>query len=346
MTELRWGIIGPGRIADHFAAAISRCSTSRLVAVGARDPKRDDYGGRFPGARVLEGYDAVLLDPDVDVVYIATPHPFHAHWGIRAAEAGKHVLCEKPIGVNRAEAEAMFRAARSAGTFMGEAFMYRFHPLTRKLVDVVRDGAVGPPRFIKSSFGFAQRRTAENERLFAHELGGGGILDLGVYPVSMVRLLAGVDTEARFTDPELVSATGHIGDTNVDEYACAVLQFPGDLVAEVSCSISGELDNTLRVFGTSGRIEVKEFWFGGGFDGGTAYINVFPSQGDPTSIPVGDEGRGLYDFEVDAVARAIANGSSEFTSPGMSWSDTLGNMQTADRWRSAIGLRYSFENNT
>ena len=150
MTEskpLAWGIIGPGTIAKTFAAALPHSETGRLAAIATRNPGKPGLAEAFPGARILDGYAAMLVDPEVEAIYIATPHPAHVEWAIRAAEAGKHVLCEKPIAVSRYEAEAMFNAARKAGTFLGEAFMYRHHPQTAQ---DRRDGAIrgrgrGPP---------------------------------------------------------------------------------------------------------------------------------------------------------------------------------------------------------
>ena len=335
---LNWGIIGPGLIAGHFAAAIARCDSSRLLAVASRDPSRGDLNRRFPGASVLSGYDTLLQDDDVDIVYIATPHPMHAEWAIRAAEAGKHVLCEKPIGMSAAEAEAIFAAARRAGTFMAEAFMYRLHPLTAMLVDVLEKRIVGDVRFIESSMAFDQPRDDAHRRLFAKELGGGGIFDIGVYPLSMARLIAGVQSGAPFENPVDVKGVAFIGDTGVDEWAAGVLQFPNGIIAEIACGISIELDNVLRIHGTLGRLEISDFWFGGGFDGGTAYINVIPRDGERHAIAVGDEGRGLYEFEIDAAARAIADGLQAFDAPGMTWQDTIGNMHAIDRWRESIGF--------
>ena len=120
-AAVAWGIIGPGTIARRFAAALPKSATGRLAAIATRNPDKPGLAEGFPGARILDGYEAMLDDPDVEAVYIATPHRYHAEWAIRAAEAGKHVLCEKPLAVSAAEAEAIINAARKAGTFLGEA---------------------------------------------------------------------------------------------------------------------------------------------------------------------------------------------------------------------------------
>lgn len=338
-NELRWGIIGPGLIARHVAAAIARCRHNTVAAVASRDPRGKNLAAGFPGVRVHHGYESILRDEAVDVVYIATPHPFHAEWGVKAARAGKHVLCEKPIAMSRAEASDMVAAARRSGTFMGEAFMYRFHPLTRKLVSVLESGVIGEIAFLKSSFAFARPRDASTRRIFDRDLGGGGILDLGVYPVSMARLVAGAATGRTTAEPLEIAGMAHVGASGVDEWASALLRFPGDILAELSCGVSIQLDNRLRIFGSKGRVEVQDFWFCGGIDGGTAHIDVYPIESGEYSIAIPDEGRGLYDFEIEATSRAIAAGRQEFEPPGMSWADSLGNMEVVDAWLTAIARR-------
>ena len=236
-TAIRWGILGPGTIAKAFAAALPHSETGRLVAIATRDPGRAGLAEAFPGARVLAGYDALVNDPEVEAIYVATPHPAHAEWTIRAAEAGKHVLCEKPIAVSSHEAEAMMVAARKAGTFLGEAFMYRLHPQTTKLVGMIRSGVIGDVRMIKASFGFAMGNPDPKHRLLASEAAGGGILDICCYPVSMARLIAGAAAGGPFLDPVKVYGVAHLGTTGVDEWASAVLYFPNDIIAEVSGSV-------------------------------------------------------------------------------------------------------------
>src|ERR1700742_5203269 len=182
VTTLRWGILGSGRIAREFAEALARSQQGRLVAVASRSSNIACVEA-FAGARLCHGYDTLLRDPEIDAVYIATPHPQHAEWAIKAAEAGKHVLVEKPMGLTAFEADAMFHASRKAGTFLGEAFMYRLHPQTAQLVDLVKSGTIGEVRMIKSSFGFAMPSFMPEHRLYANDLAGGGILDVGGYPV-------------------------------------------------------------------------------------------------------------------------------------------------------------------
>ncbi|MBZ9811846.1 MULTISPECIES: aldo/keto reductase [unclassified Mesorhizobium] len=342
-TPIRWGILGPGSIAKAFASGVAGSRNGKLAAIGARDPGKPGLAQSFPGARILDGYEALLTDAEIDAIYISVPHPGHAQWAIRAAEAGKHVLCEKPLALTAFEADAMMHAARKAGTFLGEAFMYRLHPQTLKLVELIKSGVIGEIRMIKSSFGFAMPDFMPQHRLYANDLAGGGILDVGGYPVSMARLIAGAASGQAFAEPDKVVGTAHLGQSGVDEWASALLHFPGGIVAELSCSISLNQDNVLRIFGTRGRIEVPDFWFAGGDrDVGLGRIDVIGADGVRETISV-NEKRHVYSFEVDAAGDAILAGRQEFAWPGMAWADSLGTLRVLDRWRAAVGLEYEIE---
>ncbi len=344
-SKIRWGILGPGTIAKDFFAGATQSDNGPVEAIGTRNPGKPGLAESFPGTRIIGGYEALLADPDIDAVYIAIPHPGHAEWAIKAAEAGKHVLCEKPMGLSAAEAEAMQEAARKAGTFLGEAYMYRLHPLTIKLIELLKAKTIGDIRMIKSSFGFAKLPFDPEHRLFSNALAGGGILDVGGYPVSMARLIAGIEEASGFLDPDKVTAVGHLGETGVDEWTSALLHFPNGIIAEVSCSVSLAQDNVLRIVGTKGRIELEQFWFAGGKQGGRSTIRVIGSDGSHSEVDI-DEPRHLYSFEVDAASDAIRAGRNEFGYPGMSRADTLGNLRVMDKWRTAIGLEYESEKYT
>ncbi|MGN8153930.1 aldo/keto reductase [Agrobacterium sp. 22094] len=341
LQPIRWGIIGPGTIAKTFAEGVAHSTTGRLVAIATRNPDRPGLSDGFPGARIVNGYDALLSDAEIDAVYIATPHTGHAEWAIKAIRAGKHVLVEKPIALSAYDADAIFHEAKKAGVFAGEAYMYRLHPQTAKIVELVKSGAIGEVRIIRSSFGFSMGSFRADHRLFANESAGGGILDVGGYPVSMARLIAGAVSGQPFLEPTKVSGVAHLGQSGVDEWASAVLKFPNEIIAEVSCSIMANQDNVLRIIGSEGRIEVQDFWFASGHKGGVGKIDVIKGK-DRQTIEVAED-RYLYSFEVDAAGEAIRNQSQEFAYPGMSWADTLGNLRVMDQWRASVGLEYGVE---
>ncbi len=344
VQPIRWGIIGPGTIARTFADGIAHSRTGRLEAIATRNPDKPGLAEAFSGARIIKGYDALLADPDIDAVYIATPHTGHAEWAIKAIRAGKNVLVEKPIALSAYDADAIFHEAKKAGVFAGEAYMYRLHPQTAKLVELIRSRAIGDIRIIRSSFGFNMGSFRADHRLFANETAGGGILDVGGYPVSMVRMIAGAVDGKPFAEPEKVAGAAHLGQSGVDEWASAVLKFANGIVAEVSCSIMAAQDNVLRIIGSEGRIGVKDFWFAAGHKGGTGRIDII--RGDKVETIELPEDRWLYSFEVDAAGEAIRQGKKEFDAPGMAWADSLGNLRVMDQWRASVGLEYSIEKAT
>ena len=338
-TALAWGILATGRIAGSFARGVDRSQHGRLAAVGSRSRANAERFARdFPGLRAHASYEALLADPGVQAVYIAAPHPQHVEWAVRAAAAGKHVLCEKPAGLTHAEMVIMAEAARAHSVLFMEAFMYRCHPQTAKIVEMVRQDLLGEIKLIQSAFGF-NAPFDPGSRLWSNATAGGGILDVGCYPVSMARLLAGAAVGAPFLDPVEVSGAGQLHpETGVDLLAAATLRFPTGLVAQVSASLGVEQDNTLRVYGTHGMLRVP--------------APYHPSCGvEPAHFFLHRHGREetisvvapstLYELEADAFASAVAQGFREV--PAMTVADSLGNMATLDRWRAAIGLVYEQE---
>jgi predicted dehydrogenase len=258
--KLAWGILGTGRIASIFAKGVAQSRTGTLVAVGSRTREgAEKFGEAFAIPHRHESYEALLADTDVQAIYISTPHPWHAQWAIKAAEAGKHILCEKPIGLNAAEAMAVVEAAQQNNVFLMEAFMYRCHPQTRKLVELIRSGVIGQVQVIQATFSFRLGDRPES-RLLKNELGGGGILDVGCYCVSAARLIAGAAQGKDFVDPLKVEAVGHVGKTGVDEYTVASLKFPGDILAQLFTGVQVNGENVIKVFGSQGMIEVPSPW--------------------------------------------------------------------------------------
>ncbi len=336
-TPLRWGILGTGTIAHTFARALAETTTGRLVAVGSRGREAAArFAAEFGAVRPHDGYAALLADTEVEAVYIATPHPAHAEWAIAAARAGKHVLCEKPLTLNLGDSGRVIAAARENGVTLMEGFMYRCHPQTARLVELVRDGALGRLGLVQAAFGF-HCDYQPGHRLFANALGGGGILDVGGYPVSMARLLAGAAQGRAFSDPVEVAGAAHLHpDEGVDLHAAATLRFGDGVVAQVACGVSLELENVVRVHGSAGWLLVPEPWFAGSAGGATRLV-LHRRGRDPETIMV-PAAQGLYAYEADEFAAAVRAGRAEVAA--MSWSDTLGNMAVLDSWRAAAGVVY------
>jgi predicted dehydrogenase len=333
MTKLRWGIISTGSIAHQFARGVLRSKTGQLAAVASRtEDKAREFARQYQIPRAHGSYEALLADPEVDVVYIATPHPQHREWTVRAAGAKKHILCEKPLGLHHDEAVEMLQAVWENGVFFMEAYMYRCHPQIARMLELIRSGAIGEVRNITASFSFRAPYDLEG-RLFNRTLGGGGILDVGGYCTSMARLIAGAARGAA-VEPERIFATGHIGrESGVDEYATALLLFPGEIVATVSCGLQFQQENQVRVDGTEGTL-ILPVPFTANADGGEAQILLRKHNQAPEVITVTSEP--LYALEADVVAHHIAQGHHEAAWPAMTWSDTLGNIRAQDKWRRAM----------
>src|SRR6266705_2911031 len=335
---LAWGIIGTGRIASVFARGVAGSQTGTLLAVGSRSQETaDKFGETWDVPRRYSSYEALLADKDVQAVYISVPHPLHAEWAIKAAEAGKHVLCEKPIALNHAEAMAIVEAAQRHGVFLMEAYMYRCHPQTAKLLELIRSGVIGQVRVIQATFSF-QANAHPESRLLNNALGGGGILDVGGYCTSMARLIAGAATGQAVAEPLQLAAVGHLNEmTHVDEYAIASLLFPDDIVAELFTGVQVNGENVVRIFGSEGSILLSSSWLSRA--GNDLSILVKKDQ-EPTLQRIAvDNTRDPFAVEADTVAAYI----EEQQAPMMTWNDTLGNMKTLDRWRAALGVVYDAE---
>lgn len=332
---LRWGIAGTGKIAHVLAGAIAASADGQLVAVGSGDPARSARFAAEVGAVRHGTYADVVNDPSVDVLYVATVHPLHRGVAVAAADAGKHILCEKPIAVNERDAVEIVEAARRNDVLLLEAFAYRCHPQTRTLVDLVVAGRIGEVRSVEASFGYDAGGSTKNY-LFVRELAGGGILDVGCYPTSIAHLVAAATAGARSVDATEVSGIGDLGPTGVDLRADAKIVFEGGLVATAACSIQQDLENAVVIEGSEGHIRVPSPWLPGRI-GTEARIEVEHHVGEAETFEVPLEAD-IYTLEVEAVHASIRAGTR--STPMMPWEDSLANMRTLDRWRAAIGLRF------
>jgi predicted dehydrogenase len=333
--QLNWGIITTGLIARKFAADLRQSRTGRFVAVGARrleDARK--FAADFGGGNAHGGYEALIADPAVQAVYIGTPHPGHAEWAIKAAQAGKHVLCEKPLTLCFADTERVLAAARHHDVLLMEAFMYRFHPQTRRLVQLVQGGAIGELRLIRASFNIIMPFDPAH-RMFNRALGGSTILDLGCYPVSFARHLAGAAHGREFIEPLEFQGTGRLHPVSgADDFATAVARFPGDILAELSCGATHLDRNSVQLHGTAGWIDVP-CPFTPGLLGRDERIIVHRPGQAAEQIVIRSGGPGLYAFEADAFAEALARGAREV--PLATHADTLGTARLLDRWLAAVG---------
>lgn len=339
--SLRWGILSTGKIAHAFASHLPKSHAGRLVAVASRaQAPADAFAAECAEAhgpvRAHGSYDSLLADPEVDAIYLATPHPVHADWIVRAARAGKHVLCEKPLCVNAVDAEAVITAAAEAGVTLREAFMYRCHPQTAALAEVLASGRIGKPKLIEASFCF-DAGPGISQRLIGNRNAGGSILDVGCYAMNLARFLAGAARGAPSAEPVGVAGQAFLGETGVDHWAVADLDFGDGLLAQLRCAVRMRHPAPhLRVIGTEGSIVASDVFIPAR-EGGEVSFEV--RVGDDVQTVTTRSDRPLYALEADAFAAAIAGEES----PLPSTEDTYANLLGLDRWRNAVKLRYEIE---
>lgn len=242
---LRLGILGAARIANAFVAGARLSTNIEIAAIASRDAARAETFARAHGIPRSLSYEQLLAAPDIDAVYIPLPHHLHAHWSIAAARAGKHVLCEKPLALSEAEALAMFEAADAAGVVLVEGYPYLYQPQTQAIEQLIAEGTIGQVRSITAACGFKLDNPADFR--LDPQMGGGGLLDVGCYPVSFVRQIAG-------TRPIRISAMAQWQD-GIDQTLAATLEFPSGMLAQVSCSLATGLHRLAVIAGSAGIIE-------------------------------------------------------------------------------------------
>lgn len=317
--RIRWGFLSTAAIGrEAMGPAIRQSRNGVLQAVGSRDlVKAEAMAAQLGFARAHGSYEAVLADPEVDAVYIPLPNAMHAEWAMRAADAGKAVLCEKPLAVSAAEAGRMAAHCRERGVLLVESFMFRHHPLTRKAVALVREGRIGRMLAVRSSFFGVEGKPADDIR-FSKALGGGALADLGCYCVAVMRLLVG-------EEPVEVTAVADYLSSGVDGRLSGVMKFPGGVVGEFGCGLEAPFSCTYEVVGTGGRLLVDHggmvVWPGGEF-----VIKLWTKSGyEELKIAPANH----YQLIAEAFAEALLEGRA----PEFSAEDAVANLVVMDRLR-------------
>jgi predicted dehydrogenase len=323
---IRWGIIGTGGIAKTFAGDLALLPDAALVAVGSRSQSSaDSFADRFGVVRRHASYEELVTDPDVDAVYVATPHPSHHDSAMLAIDAGKAVLVEKPFTINAAEARSLIDAARAKGTFLMEAMWTRFLPDVARIRELLAEGRLGDVRSMTADHGqwFAQD---PHHRLFAPELGGGALLDLGIYPLSFASMVYG--------SPTRVTATADMTSTGVDAQTAVVLQYEGGRQSVSFTTLEAMSANRLCISGTDARLEIDSVFYR------PNSFTITTRAGVAERFEFADEGHGIR-HQAAEVGRCLRAGLAE--SPILTLDETLSIMETLDEVRRQIGLRYPSE---
>jgi predicted dehydrogenase len=324
---LRWGVVGPGNIARSFVEDLRVVEDVEVLAVYGRAHIRaqafaDEYGIQH----AVDSYDQMLAIDEVDAVYVATPHSAHLANALEAIQAGKGVLCEKPIAVNLRQAQKIVDAAREAKVFLMEAMWTRFLPvmaLARRWIDT---GLIGEPRMVQASFGF-RGGDDPSHRTLNPQLAGGSLLDVGVYPIALAIWALGLPVTA-------VKGLAHRGDTGVDEQTGILLEHAEGRLAVLSSAVRTSTEPVAWIYGTEGRISLgPQFWCST-----EACRFIGNEEVEHVSLPLRAHG---FEYEAEEVARCIAAGLTE--SPGMPHADSLEIMRICDEIRAQVGIRYPFE---
>ncbi|MBS1659965.1 MAG: Gfo/Idh/MocA family oxidoreductase [Bacteroidetes bacterium] len=346
MKSTTWGIIGPGKIANKFAIALTLVENAKLGAVASRDlSKAQAFASQHatPGApipRAYGSYEELVTDPEIDAIYIATPHGYHAEQAILCLQHGKAVLCEKPMALSGRQVGLMVDAARSHRTFLMEAMWTRFLPMIEKIDSIIAEGQIGALQYVRADFGFLAPFNPEG-RLYNLRLGGGALLDIGVYPLFLALHLLG--------EPERIVATGHRAPTGSDDTCHAILEYPangsatnpsttGDSTttpsAVVSCTLTCQTGITAEIAGTAGMIRIPTAWYK------NDHFVLQRTGEEPQTIQLEPMVNG-FEYQIREVMKCMEEGLIE--SPKMSLEFSLMLARTMDTIRVQLGVKYPTE---
>ncbi|MDF7799258.1 Gfo/Idh/MocA family oxidoreductase [Pontiellaceae bacterium B1224] len=325
MSTIQWGIIGCGSIANLFARSLKTLPEGTLLAGASRTPGRaEEFAQKHGMERVYTDYDALLADPDIDAVYVATTHNFHYDNVKQCLESGKHVLCEKPFTINAAQTQELIDLAREKNCFLMEAMWTRFLPAIVKMQELLAEGVIGEVQAVRADFCVGGNEFSKDHRMCNKALAGGALLDLGVYPITFADIVFNAV-------PTRIQSSAFIGETDVDDRSFYQLDYPGGRFAQLSSSFTHVAPNDAFVFGSKGFIRVPMFWMTKALE-----INLFGEEPEMLPLPYGDGEH--FKFEIDHAMQCINAGKLESDIHPLSKTKSI--MQTMDTLRAQWGLEY------
>ncbi len=323
---IRWGILGPGKIARKFCDDLTMSADALITAVASRDIDRAKaFAKTYDVEHIYESYEDMLRADTCDVVYIATPHTFHHDHTLLSLRHGKHVLCEKPIAINSVELSDMVSLAREQKLFLMEAIWTEFLPSITQLKYLIEDGVIGDIKMIEANFGFCAPEVLDG-RLYNPDLAGGALLDIGIYPVYLAHTLLGA--------PTTIKSLSSMTETGVDASTTVQMEWADGAMAVLYSTIVAQTDTTAKIYGTDGYLLLHTRWHE------TKKISYYNAEGFVESWEFPDEYRGYY-YEIQEVNKCISEGLIESPSLPLDFSISL--MKTMEEIRSQIGLKYPFE---
>ncbi len=329
MTKIRWGILACGKIAKKFAADLKLVQDGELIAVASRDVERaKQFAADFPAKYVFGSYEELVNCDEVDAIYVASPHSHHHEHTLLCSNHGKAVLCEKAFAINQHQAKEMIELARTKKVFLMEALWTRFLPHYLKVRDMIAEGKLGELKGVLANFGFKPPEPV-SPRLFEPALGGGSLLDIGIYPVFLAQSILGV--------PDSITAKMDPAHTGVDEQCSMVFHYKNGMTANLFSTLASNLETDADIFGTKGRIRLTNRFYEP-----SATIQYYPDIiTSRTIIPIEKETGWGYQHEIKHVNECLQKGLTE--SPVWSLDDTFNLMQTLDRIRKEMGLIYKVD---
>ena len=334
MKPIRWGILGTGSIAKAFAEALQE-TEGELVAVASNAKARAEAFSKPYGSKSVEGYKNLINLSDVDAIYVATPHTSHFELSAACLKQKKAVLCEKPITMNATETMALIDLSRKNNALLMEAFMYKTHPQTEKIINILQERFKAPLK-IKAEFCFSVD-VPETHRLVNRELGGGSILDIGCYPISIARLAVGAVNGKNFMNPMSLKANGELNSQHIDLNASATLRFEDGSSAEVRSATNLNTESEVEISDGNLKIIVNQPWHCGEFTDRKSHIKIIDSNEEEELLDIVTD-KGLYALEIDHFSENFKNQNIE--SSRIPHNDSHGNMITLDTWRRELKVIY------
>jgi predicted dehydrogenase len=326
MKTIRWGILGTGRIAHKFASDLKLVEGAELIAVGSRSKQSaNEFNKEFPVKHIHNTYEALVQNPEVDVIYIATPHNLHYENTLLCLQHGKAVLCEKPFAMNARQAVEMISIAREKKVFLMEALWTKFHPHYIKMQEMIGQGLLGEIKSVLINFGFKPTPPIP-ARLFDPELGGGTVMDIGIYNVFMAMGILG--------QPDYIDAVMTAASTGVDEQCAILFRYKNGALAQLFSTFSSNLATEADICGTEGRIRLTSRFYEP-----SATIEFYKERVDSKEIiPVPKEPGSGYQYEARHVNDCLRKGLTE--SPVITFADTILLIETLDKIRAIAGVHY------
>jgi predicted dehydrogenase len=324
MRRFNWGVIGPGSIANTFAKAIASSKKGKILAVASRSKERaTDFANTYKIEKIYTDYGQMLADPDIDIIYIATPHNFHYQQAKMCLEAGKHVLVEKPCTVNAEQMKRLVELAKRNRLLLQEALWSRFMPCLSQLRQLLNEGIIGDIQYIQSEIGFAFQKK-EKSRLLKAELAGGSLLDLGIYSITVSQFLLQ-------EHPDKIVAMGQLTDQNVDGHVLANMCYPSGRYVQFTCSMLSQSSNTMRIVGAEGYVSLAAcFW-----DTDTASIYRDGKLLRDIDIPHPVNG---FEYQIEESMRCIEQ--NMLCSDVMPHCDSIEVLEVMDNIREQIGVQF------